>query len=365
MADKKPDFSVLMTAFNHTKFIEKAVHSVLTQKFNGIIQIVIGIDKSNDNTLEICEQLRNEYPERIELIVHEQNVGMYENYLSVLKKCNGKYIAILEGDDYWTHDQKLQEQYFFFEKHTNCVLSSGKIVIVDENNHFLSQPEANKKKGEILLKEDLIIINRLATLTVAFRKDALRMDQLELLRFSPHLDWGLYLSLNISQKEFAYRFNKVFGAYRQHSGGVYSLVDDEKKNQNVLKTILAIHELDMPIEYKNYLKKLYNNFSIRLNDQSVLSNKQFSKLYDQKLLIYNERGGLKWSYIKSLYKKALRLQEKKQTSDFKLTWELFRQTRLKKKNYLNVFIMILFLFVIFMRYRDRNAKTLFLKLKNG
>lgn len=110
------DFSVMMITFNHEKFFSQAIESVLSQQFNGTTEIVIGVDKGTDNTLQISKRYQQQFPHLIKLIIHNENVGMYQNFMTVLKACTGRYIAILEGDDYWTEKKKLQIQYDFFKK---------------------------------------------------------------------------------------------------------------------------------------------------------------------------------------------------------------------------------------------------------
>lgn len=120
--------SVCLITYNHNFFIEKAIQSVLSQDTNFKFELVIGEDYSTDNTRSICERYQNQYPEKINLLPSlNKNIGLKENFLRTFEACRGKYIAYLEGDDYWIASDKLQRQVDILEKnkdiamvHTNC-----------------------------------------------------------------------------------------------------------------------------------------------------------------------------------------------------------------------------------------------------
>lgn len=100
-------------------------------------ELVIGEDESPDGTRAICEEMARLYPDRIRLLTNERWYGQNENLYRTLKACNGKYIALCEGDDFWTDASKLQKQVDFLEAHTECVLSFHKQNCVDENERVL------------------------------------------------------------------------------------------------------------------------------------------------------------------------------------------------------------------------------------
>jgi len=358
--ESRIDFSVFMITYNHENFIEQAIRSVLEQEFEGSLQIVIGVDKSKDNTLQICKNIQAEFPRVIELYEYEENIGMFQNFYNSLEACKGKYIAILEGDDYWTYKKKLQEQFDYFEKHPNCILSAGHVDLVDEHsvNHGNT---LNSSPGDykILLKEDLVVINQLNALTTAFRHSAVDLKELQKLKPSPHLDWGFYLSLRFPEKGYINKFNKIFGSYRQHAGGVYSQVSEEKKNENILKTIFSICALDIESRYKNYLQALFANYSLKLSAKKFIEEEPVRDFYKQDLLIYNENGKLKKRFIKELYQSAVLFlgDRTKNRSNFKLKWELLRQTRPGRKTYFNLFLMPLYPVVMLLKKRESTLKN--------
>lgn len=107
---KKPKVSICMVTYNHDKFIAQAIESVLNQRTSFDYELVIGEDCSTDKTREIVLKYANKYPDKIRPMIREKNMGSAQNSLQVLSECRGRYIAFLEGDDYWTDPLKIEIQ---------------------------------------------------------------------------------------------------------------------------------------------------------------------------------------------------------------------------------------------------------------
>lgn len=105
-----PLVSVCMTTYNHEKFISQAIESVLCQRTTFSVEVVIGEDCSTDNTLAICRQYEAQYPDRVRVIASKNNIGMHANYRRTIEACRGKYVAMCDGDDWFTDENKLQIQ---------------------------------------------------------------------------------------------------------------------------------------------------------------------------------------------------------------------------------------------------------------
>lgn len=114
--------SVCIFTFNYEKYLEQAIESVLAQKTTFPVEIVIGDDFSTDRTREIARQYAEKYPGKVVLSLNEKNIGGTLNWLRTMNKCSGKYIALLDGDDYFTDVYKLQKQYDALEGSKDYVL---------------------------------------------------------------------------------------------------------------------------------------------------------------------------------------------------------------------------------------------------
>lgn len=115
--------SVLMPTYNHETTISQAVESFLAQKCTFEIELWIGNDASPDKTLQIVEKYEKQFPEKIKIINHPTNLGLLKNYQSLINASTGEYFAILESDDYWISDDKLQHQIDFLDAHTDYGIS--------------------------------------------------------------------------------------------------------------------------------------------------------------------------------------------------------------------------------------------------
>lgn len=112
----KPVVSVCMIAYNLEKYLPGAIESVLNQKTNFKVELVIGEDCSLDNTRKIAIDYRDKYPGIIRVLLPDKNQGLTPNSIATHNACTGKYIALLDGDDYWSNENKLQMQVDFLKK---------------------------------------------------------------------------------------------------------------------------------------------------------------------------------------------------------------------------------------------------------
>jgi glycosyltransferase involved in cell wall biosynthesis len=113
-----------MLTYNHAAFVQQAIESVLAQQTNFPVRLVIGDDGSTDETRSLIADYAQRYPAQFKLLFHERNVGIIPNFVQVLESCEAPYIAILDGDDYWTDSHKLQQQVDFLQAHSKFSVSA-------------------------------------------------------------------------------------------------------------------------------------------------------------------------------------------------------------------------------------------------
>jgi glycosyltransferase involved in cell wall biosynthesis len=167
--EKTPLVSVSMITYSHESYIEEAINGVLMQETDFDVELVISNDSSPDQTDAIIQRILKKHPKAhwIKYIAHEKNIGMTENFINNLQQCSGKYIAICEGDDYWTDPTKLQRQTDFLENHQEYAL-------VAENSIWHDLFNGTQKKFSTLPERDIGILELLekrqfATASVLFR----------------------------------------------------------------------------------------------------------------------------------------------------------------------------------------------------
>ena len=242
-----PLLSILCITYNHDKFIGEAIDSWLEQKIEFQIEIIIGDDCSTDNTvLEIKKYLKSN--NHIKLIERSKNIGFMNNFIDTYKKCNGKYIAICEGDDYWIDKNKLQMQVDFLENNNDYVLTHTNVYTFN-NKKTLCQlkPDSYKYENNIYNK------NEISTLTAVFRNFNIDFSE-KWLQFMM-ADWPLWISLS-EKGQFKY-FGEKTGVYRINPIGIW---------QNGWKDKVGSDRLLNEVEVlKYFLKQGTNNKKVIQN----------------------------------------------------------------------------------------------------
>lgn len=199
--------SIASTAYNHERYIERALNSILIQETNFKFEIIIGEDRSNDGTRRIIERYRRRYPELIRPIYNERNIGLKENDYAVRRRLRGKYRALLEGDDYWLIKDKLQRQVDYLEKHPEYSAITGEFLTINTNGTVI--PRAHE---QIYSKEEVYDIGEV-------QKWLMPSNTLSLLHRNIYREWNEYM---LSE----YKASPILGDRKLHMmltmyGGIY------------------------------------------------------------------------------------------------------------------------------------------------
>lgn len=134
MMAMSPLVSVCMVSYNQEKYIRTAVESVLRQKTSFPFEIIISDDCSSDNTVNILYELKSSCDNEITILIGAQNIGYPNNQRRSLEAARGKYIALCDGDDYWTDSYKLQKQIDYLESNDDCAICFHNVVNIYEDN---------------------------------------------------------------------------------------------------------------------------------------------------------------------------------------------------------------------------------------
>jgi glycosyltransferase involved in cell wall biosynthesis len=148
--------SVCIVTYNHEAFIRACLEGAVSQQLSCEYEIVIGEDCSKDNTLAICREFEQKYPHIIKLLSTPANLGMMQNGARTAKACTGDYIAVCEGDDYWTDPHKLQRQFDFLEANPDysMIAENGLVVntVLNKEKLFNTIPECDLEIVDLLRK---------------------------------------------------------------------------------------------------------------------------------------------------------------------------------------------------------------------
>lgn len=131
-----PILSIIVPTYGHEKFIAQALDSILMQKTKYSFEVLVGDDASPDNTGEILKQYEKQYPGVFTMYYREQNMKKQgkSNSGDLKRRAKGKYIVTLEGDDFWTDENKIERQISFLETHPEYIAVAHNCVVVGENS---------------------------------------------------------------------------------------------------------------------------------------------------------------------------------------------------------------------------------------
>jgi len=216
------EVSVLVTTYNHEKYIAQALDSVLMQETDFDYEIVILEDCSTDATREIVLAYQKRHPDKIRLRLATQNECSNKPFVEGFQAAPSPYIAMLDADDYWTSPKKLQKQVEFLDAHPECALCFHNALRIYEGEKRGALPHNVAGQKRISAIEDIWEHNFIAGCTPMVRKDALGTFP-EWYHSLLWGDWPLYILCALHGK-IGY-IDEIMGVYRIHSQGFWSKLD--------------------------------------------------------------------------------------------------------------------------------------------
>lgn len=283
---KTPTVSVVTISYNHEKFIRTALDSFLMQQTNFPFEIVIADDGSTDGTQKIIREYAKRHPDIIKPILREKNIGAVPNSLDSLRHARGKYIALCEGDDYWTDPEKLQRQVDFFESHPGyavCFHPAGVVFEGKEEKSF-THPDASEKATFTVT--GLVRRNYIHTSSVMYRRQSYDTMPDNILP----LDW--YLHLYHAQFGKIGFIERTMSAYRRHSTGIwwesYENADALLRNHGVKWLGLYVELRKLFKDHAERRKILEGAIITMFNNLEGIDKKYGSNLLSEALAAYPE-----------------------------------------------------------------------------
>lgn len=243
--------NVWMVTYNHEQYIAQAIESVLMQQTTFPYKIIIGEDCSTDNTRAICTEYQKKYPDKIELLLHKKNLGSQKNSYVVHQACKAKYVAMLEGDDYWTDPLKLQTQVDFMENNPTSAACFHQVNYYTLDNNSRIFPEKLAKNTFNI--HDAIAFPRtgwnIMTSTILYRKQAVQ----EIPNWFLKLKIGDCTLIMLAALNGSIDFTeRVMGAYRVNAGSL--MQSNEYTNEKVAQKMVNLY-----VEFNKHTKDNYKN----------------------------------------------------------------------------------------------------------
>lgn len=268
--------SVCMITYNQEKYIEEAINGVLMQDSDYEIELVISNDCSTDQTDNIIQSIINNHPRasRIKYFNHKNNLGMMQNFIFTIKHCDGDFVALCEGDDYWTDPNKIKKQIDFmllnqelsFTFHRANIFYNNKLTLSYKSNKFVDKSSIETKY--FLRKGGA----RYCTASSVFSRNV--FEDIPDWLYDCHVADYPIIFLALEKGKVGY-LDDVMCVYRQASIGSWSSENLKFKNRlkNFNKMVLLNNTINNNTggRYRKYLK---------LNLFSYLINKVFVETQD-------------------------------------------------------------------------------------
>jgi len=250
-----PRVTVLLLTYNHAGFIAQSIESVLQQRTRFPFELIILDDCSTDGTREIVQRYADADPGRVKAVFAERNGESSSAWLAEFASTSAEYIAILEGDDYWISEEKLQKQADFLDAHPECSMSFHNVLVVHEGTQIEPYEFNPAHQNRMTGVEDLLDANYIATCSAIYRAGVVT-------EFPDHLmnlvgsDWAFHL-LHAEHGLIGY-LAETLAAYRVYRAGSWTRLTEEKKITNVLETYDAF-EAVLPHRYSARIAKARNS----------------------------------------------------------------------------------------------------------
>lgn len=259
--------SICCQTYNHQDYIAQCLEGFVKQKTNFKFEILVHEDASTDKTASIIKQYEKKYPKLFRCVYQIENQYNIQNSLTniLFKMAKGEYIAICEGDDYWTDENKLQKQVDFLEANPSFFLTGHNIkAYYHENNEFVNWPS---KEG-VFDFNGFINGRGIQTLSIVFRNI---VEQIPYEEYHKYPAPDFYLKAYLLSLGKGYVFPGYMGVYRIHKGGVWSTQNNLKSHIRVIKGYrLFLNSfkdrkqeiIKATLKYKRKHKMLFKDFSL-------------------------------------------------------------------------------------------------------
>lgn len=295
-----------MMTYNHEKYIANAIEGVLKQETDFSFELIVANDASSDSTEEIISAYRQKYPELIKGYENINNLGPKVNFIKAYMSAAGSYIAMCEGDDFWTDPKKLQLQFNFLENNNDYALSFHDIQMIDADGNSIEHdrlPEKDKKNYET---DQLLIGPYLPTPTLFFRK----FDMTNYVAaFSKAFNGDSLLLSILTQKGKTKYLPGIAGSVvRLHSGGMWSSTTYLERGNHILNTLQIIFG-SLNSKLRTYVFEHYNKaFEGGVWDADFHKSHKYWMQYNKQyvsFLIMARKYGKAWLIVRRIVKRVI------------------------------------------------------------
>jgi glycosyltransferase involved in cell wall biosynthesis len=214
-----PKVSVFVLTHDHVEWIGAALDSALEQEAPFPFEILVADDFSTDGTRDVACEYAERHPDLIRTFLPDRNLGVAGIWLAAARRCRGEYVAILEGDDYWTSPGKIARQAALLDAQPEWVSCFHRATLFEQDGAFPPRQATPDLDREVFELDDLLRACFIPFLTTMFRRDALAEIPEWVFSYA-WFDW-LFHVYCARQGRIGF-LDADLAAYRVHSGGNWS-----------------------------------------------------------------------------------------------------------------------------------------------
>lgn len=248
----KPLVSVCMITYNHELYIEQAIEGVLMQECDFDVELIIADDNSPDHTFSMVKALKESHKNGawINYTKHQKNKGMMSNFVWALNQCKGEYIALCDGDDYWTDSLKLQKQVDFLQANNDYAMCCHPCFFQDGQNKALRKQNLSTIDYDYTVK-NLMLNWGIPTASIMLRNDEIFKNVPTWVKEVASGD--IAVTLLLYEKGKFKLLEDYMSVYRLHDTGVSG---SHKATRMIHKRAILYSKLNEYFDY-NYEDEIY------------------------------------------------------------------------------------------------------------
>jgi len=259
--DSPPVISVIVMSYNQKAYIKQCLDSILDQRGNFKMEVILGDDESTDGTVEILQEYVGKYPDNLFLLPRQNNLGYVKNFNRCIDACSGDYIAFCDGDDYWNDTNKLQKQLECLQKHPDYSMCFSAIqLFYQEEGRFALHQGQQSYASDRLSTEDIIKDNIIANFSCCFFRSEtitnLPQKLFDLDRFADYI-----VCICCAEMGPIGFIKEVMSVYRIHSGGAWS---GSSLIANIKRGLPYLDKYDSLLNYK------YHGLFVEIKDRAKM-----------------------------------------------------------------------------------------------
>jgi len=214
--------SVVCMTYNQGHLLRECLQSLLTQQTDFAYEVIVGNDASSDDTRSIIDEFAAAHPGKLLAVHRDANLGPAANMADLLARARGQYVAMCEGDDFWTSPHKLQLQADHLDAHPRCSLHFHAVSVLDQAQDKAPDCFPKDLGGQVFTHDHIARTNFVPTNGVLYRRTA-RLESLLSAgkdAFLPMLDWLGHILAALEGE--LHMSTAMLGVYRKHAGGIWS-----------------------------------------------------------------------------------------------------------------------------------------------